>query len=437
MSRIRADRYTNREGTGAPTFADGVNVVGISSLGITTVTGVGQTALTVNGDARITGVLTVGQGSVTIGSTNITTQSINNLNYPTAGPLSNRNIIINGAMQVAQRGTTGTSQNGNNNYVVDRFKGIINTSPAVITHSQETTGAPDGFQNWLKVVVTTADTSIGAADYGTIHQHIEGYNFAHVNYGASNAQEVTVSFKFKTNKAGTYCMIHRNNAADRNYIHEFTPVADGNWQTITYTVPGDTTGTWDKTTNIGWRWELCIANGTDFQSSTVGSWFSGTFYHSSPNQVNFLDSTSNELGITGVQLEVGSVATPFEHENYGQTLAKCERYYQIVVQGADAVLGNAAYYENTRVFSVCHLRTTMRAAPSLDIEGNTSSYTIFRNATSDPCNAPSFGSRQQPRAIELDFNSGVSGTAGQAAWIRTGVAGGAGDTAYIAAKAEL
>ena len=263
-------------------------------------------------------------------ATNIDVTSINNLNYPTAGPLSNRNLIINGAMQVAQRGTTGTSQNGNNNWVVDRFKGNIGTSPAVITHSQETTGAPDGFQNWLKVVVTTADTSIVATDYGTILQQVEGYNFAHVNYGTSNAQEVTVSFKFKTNKAGTYCMIHRNNAADRNYLHEFTPVADGNWQTITYTVPGDTTGTWDKTTNIGWRWELTIANGTSYQSSTVGSWFGGSYYHSTPNQVNFLDSTSNELGITGVQVEVGSKATPFEHESYGQTLEKCKRYLQLV-----------------------------------------------------------------------------------------------------------
>jgi hypothetical protein len=285
---------------------------------------------------------------------------------PTAGPLSNRSLIINGAMTVAQRGTSHTSQHNSNNYGVDRFKVSIGNSLAVITHSQETTGAPDGFQNWLKVVVTTADTSIGAGDYGIIAQQIEGYNFAHVNYGTSNAQEVTVSFKFKTNKAGTYCMIHRNNAADRNYIHEFTPVADGNWQTITYTVPGDTTGTWDKTNNIGWSWELCIANGTSFQSSTVDSWFGGQFFHSTPNQVNFLDSTSNELGITGVQVELGSKTTPFEHEHYSQTLAKCQRYFQI----NGRLFGIWFTVDGMRYIHPCS--STMRAAPSgqlLDPDG--------------------------------------------------------------------
>jgi len=253
--------------------------------------------------------------------------TIDGQQLPTAGPLSNRNLIINGAMQVAQRGTSHTSQHTINNYGVDRWQVVCPNTSAVLVHSHETTGGPEGFNNWLKISPSTADTTISPNDYSSVAQKIEGYNFASAQYGLSDAKEVTVSFKFKTNKAGTYCLTHRNNAADRNYIHEFTPVADGNWQTITYTVPGDTTGTWDKTNNIGWRFELFLANGTTFQSSTTDTWFGGTYYHSTPNQVNFLDSTSNELGITGVQVELGSKATPFEHESYGQTLAKCQRYF--------------------------------------------------------------------------------------------------------------
>ena len=256
--------------------------------------------------------------------------TIDGQQLPTAGPLSNRNLIINGAMQVAQRGTSHTSQHTINNYGVDRWQVICPNTSAVLVHSHETTGGPEGFNNWLKISPSTADTTISPSDYSSVQQKIEGYNFASAQYGLSDAKEVTVSFKFKTNKAGTYCITHRNNAADRNYIHEFTPVADGNWQTITYTVPGDTTGTWDKTNNIGWRFELFLANGTANQSSTTDTWFGGTYYHSTPNQVNFLDSTSNELGITGVQVELGSKATPFEHELYPQTLAKCQRYYQLM-----------------------------------------------------------------------------------------------------------
>ncbi len=313
--------------------------------------------------------------------------SIDGLQMPTAGALSNRSLIINGAMQVAQRGTTGISQNDNTNYVVDRFKGNI-SGQATITHSQETTGAPDGFQNWLKVVVTTADAALASNEYGTMAHYIEGYNFAQTRYGFSDAKAVTVSFKFKTNKAGVYCMIHRNNAADRNFLYEFTPVADGNWQTITYTVPGDTTGTWEKTTERGWRWELCIGNGTAFQSSTVGSWFSGTFYHSTPNQVNFLDSTSNELGITGVQVEVGSKATPFEHESYGQTLAKCQRYCTIIDLGTNS---HPVHWMFNRAggsgspYAVVDLPTTMRSGPNFNELGSplsNSTNANFMTATS-------------------------------------------------------
>jgi hypothetical protein len=360
-------------------------------------------------------------------ATNIDVTSINSLNYPTAGPLSNRNLIINGAMQVAQRGTSGTSSNGNNNFVVDRFKGNVGTSPAVITQSQETTGAPDGFQNWLKVVVTTADTSIDAADYSTIYQHIEGYDFACANYGTSNAQEVTVSFKFKTNKAGTYCMIHRNNAADRNYIHEFTPVADGNWQTITYTVPGDITGTWEKTNLRGLRWELTIANGTAFQSPTVGSWFSGTYYHSSPNQVNFLDSTSNELGITGVQVELGSKATPFEHRPIGTELALCQRYFY---RPDSARLMNMVFYLSNTAYGYLSFPTQMRASPTLAQSGNTDDWIFYHSGTPDTFT--NFTANATRQVVELVIGAGISGNSGEGGFVRA-----ASGTSYLFFDAEL
>tara|TARA_Y100000004_G_scaffold193119_1_gene255038 strand:+ start:1318 stop:2484 length:1167 start_codon:yes stop_codon:yes gene_type:complete len=305
-----------------------------------------------------------GNGGIQLDSSGHVT--VDGVQMPTTGPLSNRNLIINGAMQVAQRGTSSTSQHNSNNYGLDRWQVVCPNTSAVLVHSQESTGGPDGFENWLKISPSTADTAIAANNYSSVQQKIEGYNFAPARYGTADAKNVSVSFKFKTNKAGTYCVCHRNEAANRNYIHEFTPVADGSWQTITYTVEGDTTGTWATTNGLGWRFELFLANGTNNQSSTTDTWFQGQYYHATPNQVNFLDSTSNELGITGVQVELGTKSTPFEYRSYGDELAKCRRYYFQSKQQGDTYEG--CYYaygiSTNRIGAQVRLPIEMRTDPS-------------------------------------------------------------------------
>ena len=299
--------------------------------------------LTVTGNVNSSGVSTFStltattiSGVSTVGVTSVYLDSINDLNYPTAGPLSNRNLIINGAMQVAQRGTSTSISASSTGFAADRFK-LANVTEAVVTLSRETTGNPVGFNYWSKVLVTTADTSIASNQYFTYSQLIEGYNTSQLNYGTANAKNVTVSFYFKTNKIGTYCMIHRNNAADRNYLYEFTPSDVDTWERIEYTIPGDTSGVWDIASAIGWRFELTLSNGTAYQSSTTEQWFSGQYYHSTQNQVNFLDALNNYIGITGVQVEIGENATEFEHRSYGQELALCQRYFETSFNGGVSV----------------------------------------------------------------------------------------------------
>lgn len=335
------------------------------------------------------------------------------------GQLSNRNMIINGAMVASQRGTSHTSQHLDNNYGIDRWQVICPNTSAVLVHSQETTGGPDGFKNWLKISPSTADTSIAASDYSSVQQKIEGYNFAPARYGFADAKNVTVSFKFKTNKAGTYCICHRNSAADRNYIHEFTPVADGSWQTITYTVPGDTSGTWDTTNAIGWRFELFLANGSSLQSSTTDTWFGGQYYHSTPNQVNFLDSTSNELGITGVQVEVGNLATSFEHRSYGDEFAKCQRYYQFVGSGNNQTIATGTYYTGTTVYATRVFPVAMRATPSLEATSGTNYYIAYTNNTNTQSNSMSLDGSTTNLAAEITLNMNTSDTAGRSCFLRT------------------
>ena len=344
MSRIRADRYTNREGTGAPTFADGVNVVGISSLGITTVTGVGQTALTVNGDARITGVLTVGQGSVTIDGTSgnssitgVTTagigsvygvDSINDLGFPNAGPLSNRNLIINGAMTVAQRGTSFTSATGGT-FVTDRWK-YEKFAPAGAVHTiEQSTDAPAGFTYSIKATTTTTGTLPAGSFYQFLY-HFEAQNISQIQYGTANAQTLTLSFWVKAKLAGTYPVSFQHPLGTRVYPATYTVNNADTWEYKTVTLAGDTGGTWTMTGNVaGLRLSFNWGMGSDYTGGTAGAWAAASSFlnlaSTSGPDVN--GTVGNYIQFAGVQLEVGSKATPFEHRSYGQELALCQRYY--------------------------------------------------------------------------------------------------------------
>lgn len=280
---------------------------------------------------------------------------------PSSGTLGHRNLFINGAMTISQRGTSFSSSHGNNNYGLDRWHVIVPNTSATLVHSQESSGGPDGFKYWLKASPSVADTNIGSSDYGFIEQKIEGYNFAPARFGYSDAKKLTLSFRFKTNKAGIYCWMFRNGLANRNLIHEFTPVADGSWQTISFTIPGDTGGSWDTVNGIGLMCSLSVANGSSLQSSTTDTWFQGQYYHSTPNQVNFLDSTSNELGITGCQIEIGDVATEFEHRRHGDELALCQRYYW---QTSGDGRNYCTRWNSNRSVAVYHHPVEMRALPT-------------------------------------------------------------------------
>tara|TARA_R100000406_G_scaffold48716_1_gene32789 strand:- start:285 stop:1451 length:1167 start_codon:yes stop_codon:yes gene_type:complete len=360
---------------------------------------------------------------------------IDGVQMPSSGALSHRNLLINGAMIISQRGTSFSSSHNNNNYGLDRWQVLCPNTSATIVHSQESTGGPDGFKNWLKASPSVADTNIASSDYGFIQQKIEGYNFAPARFGFSDAKKLTLSFRFKTNKAGTYCWMFRNSAANRNLIHEFTPVADGNWQTISFTIPGDTGGTWLTDNGVGLNHGLCIANGSSLQSSTTDTWFQGQYYHSTPNQVNFLDSTSNELGITGIQMEIGEVATEFEHRSHGEELARCQRYYYRHADRASdegRSVGTFAMYQSSRCFGAVHFPVTMRATPTLDASDFTNAFKCFANANNQGFDG--FAGIQETGTTNcvIESDATLSLTAAAGAWVRC-----EGSTAQISFNAEI
>lgn len=287
---------------------------------------------------------------------------------------SHRNKIINGNMNIAQRGTSFAAIT-NAIYSLDRWVNGL-SSTAVVTISQQTdVPSSNEFQNSLRLAVTTADTSIAAGDYSYIRQMIEGYNARDLI-----GRTFTISFWVRSSKTGVHCVALRNSGSDRSYPMEYTIIAANTWEQKSVTVSGGliTAGTWDWTSGIGIALSFCLAVGTTFQAPASGAWQTGN-YLATANQVNCLDTIGNIFAITGVQLEVGSVATPFEHRPYGEELVLCQRYYQRndVHWRWDGTLGGTA----TLSVYVAH-KVTLRAAPT--VSAVSSANTNFTQGTIDP-----------------------------------------------------
>tara|TARA_R100001594_G_scaffold145688_1_gene196169 strand:- start:361 stop:1497 length:1137 start_codon:yes stop_codon:yes gene_type:complete len=254
--------------------------------------------------------------------------SLQNIAGINGGQLGNRNLIINGAMQVAQRGTTETGVNSSGyKNAPDRWTHQIASSQSAYTVSQST-DSPDGFGNSYKIDVTTADTSLHADHAHFFRQKIEGQNLQGFAKGTSAAKQFELSFYVKTTKTGTY-VVELYDIDNSRQISKTYTVSDTNWNRYTVTFPADTTGAFGNDNGASLAVQFWLSAGSNYTSGTLNSsaWASSTQANRVVGQVNFDDSTSNDWYLTGVQLEVGSVATDFEHRSFGQELALCQRYF--------------------------------------------------------------------------------------------------------------
>lgn len=235
-----------------------------------------------------------------------------------------RNKIINGKMEIAQRGMSFPGLN-NPTYTLDRFYWSPTTTSAIVTVSQQADAPSNNeFQSSLRVTITTADTSIPASDLVFAAQAIEGYNVRDLI-----GRTFTLSFWVRSSKVGIHCIGLRNSGSDRSYVAQYTINSANTWEQKSITVSGGliTAGTWNWTSGVGLLVQWALAAGTTFQT-TAGAWQTGNFL-ATANQVNCLDVVGNIFAITGVQLELGSVATPFEHRHIGMELSLCQRYYWV------------------------------------------------------------------------------------------------------------
>jgi hypothetical protein len=301
-----------------------------------------------------------------------------------------RNLLINGAMQHWQRGTGPTAVGSSGDYLPDRFK-FWNSTGGAYTF-ERSTDTPNGFAYSTKLQVTTADTSLGAAEYSIFAQHLEVQDCLSARMGYSDAQELTLSFWVKSSKTGTYSMtLHKEEGTDYFCHRTFNINAANTWEYKSFTYPPNTlSGISANSTGTGFRVVCWLAAGSSYDSSgTEGQWSSSVDRYASDQNVNWMDSTSNNFYITGVQLELGKVATPFEHRSYGEELALCQRYFERV-RLADRYQGKV--HNVTQAHFTYSYRVKKRATPTLSnglctsIYDGTTSYTNFSSKDHDGIN---------------------------------------------------
>jgi hypothetical protein len=234
-------------------------------------------------------------------------------------------------MQVAQRGTsTASITSGDFIYrTADRFNTALSSLGTWTESVENDAPTGSGFRKSLKVLCTAADASPAAADYFILTQFIEGQNLQHIKKGTAAAEQLTVSFWVKSNRTGTYILELRDIDNTRSVSKSYTVSASGTWEYKTITFPADTTGAFDNDNGASLRVSFYLAVGSNFTSGTLQtSWGSSTDANLGVGQTNLAAATSNYWQVTGVQLEVGATATPFEFKTFEDNLFECQRYYE-------------------------------------------------------------------------------------------------------------
>ena len=343
-----------------------------------------------------------------------------------------RNVIVNGGMNVAARGTSFTSVSSTA-YHLDRFQLSFQNTSSVYTVTQDS-DTPNGFGNCLKLDVTTADTSTASNEEVKLIHKLEGQDLQQFKKGTSDAEKMTLSFYVKTNKTGTYCVELYDRDNNREVSASYT-VSDTGWNRYVVTFPADTTGAFDDDNASSLEIFFWLIAGSAVQGGTLNTtWRTGADASSATGQVNFADSTDNNWQLTGVQLEVGSVATPFEHaSSFGEQLALCQRYFYELVSGTSKSFATGAYYSSSLIASDIRFPVTMRTTPTISFATGTNYYVAYGGSQADTFNTFTNTPRGSVNGCALDCDgNGVSGTQGHGCNVSTNNA-----NAYIHASAEL
>jgi hypothetical protein len=284
---------------------------------------------------------------------------------PTASNMGGKNRIINGDMRIDQRNAGASVTPTASAYTVDRMQAVMTQASKYSV--QQNAGAvtpPSEFTNYLGFTSTSA-YSVLSGDVFALRHNIEGFNVSDLGWGTANAQTVTLSFWVRSSLTGTFGGSIMNSDQTRAYPFSYAISAANTWEQKTVTIAGDTTGTWLTTNGIGLMLNFSIGTGSTY-SGTAGAWAASNIW-SATGATSVVGTSGATFFITGVQLEAGSVATPFERRSYGQELALCQRYFQKMVEPnlSGYAPGSAAVWRMGGMLPV-----QMRAAGTVTLTGS-------------------------------------------------------------------
>jgi hypothetical protein len=339
-----------------------------------------------------------------------------------------RNRIINGAMEIDQR-NAGAEVNPatHNGYQLDRWTTFMDALNK-FKIQQVTTSPPSGFTHYVRLTVTNAYTSSSEERFA-LNQKIEGYNLIDLDYGTGTAKPLTLSFWVRSSLTGTFGgTIHNEGGSAYKFPFTYTISSANTWEKKTISIsPLTAEAMANKTTSTGMRvWFDLGSNST----ATAGTWIAGN-YHTGTGAQKWLSNAGATLDFTGVQLEVGSTATPFERRQFGTELALCQRYFYLLASGTSKGVCTAGAYTSSNLNGVVSFPVSMRTAPTSASTSGTNYYVFYRNGSSDSFNSISLEGATNTSAAIFN-NTEISSTAGHAGSIYTDNA-----SAFVAFQAEL
>ena len=384
-------------------------------MALTTVTGSMITpSTTLSGDVTVTGTMVMGSSFM-------------------------RNRIINGDMRIDQRNAGASVTPANFAYTLDRWQAVQTTaSKFSVQQNAGSVTPPNGYKTYLGITSLSA-YSVGTGDIYSINQNIEGFNTADLMFGTANASTFTISFWVRSSLTGTFGGSVANGANDRSYPFSYTISSANTWEQKTITIAGDTTGTWVGATNgNGLVIRFALGGGSTF-SGTAGSWASANYY-TATGATSVVGTNGATFYITGVQLEIGTSATPFERRLYGQELINCQRYYYRIYPNENArpLSTSGQAYSTTGFIVTCQFPVPMRTRPTaLEQSGTATHYAVFGAGT----NAIACNSLIVYNAFTSNILSILEGTvasglvSGNATSLNTSAS--TGSNAYLGWSAEL
>lgn len=346
------------------------------------------------------------------------------------GVITGSNMVVNGGMTISQRGTQTEQTSGYT--ACDRWQFNENGSSIVTTTQDTNVPAGEGFASSLKIDVTSASGTPSAGNYAFVRTKFEGQDLQHIRKGTSAAKPLTLSFWVSSPKTGTHVVELYDTDNNRQVSKTYTINSANTWQHFSILMPADTTGTLDNDSNVSMQIAFWLMAGSDFSGGTLNtSWAANNNPNRAAGLVNIMDSTSNNFYITGVCLNVGDSAIDFPHERYGDTLARCQRYYYRIEGGSNAFCRastSGLFNNGTSIRAVFQHPVYMRAVPTL---GN-SAMSTFDIEPFDQAPSAFVSNTGTIRQSEINVTSPTSRTTGFAAALTIDDANG-----YIQWDAEL